>query len=373
MYRPFHTSWSSEPYQEPAPPALLAAPAPAAPVAPLPSPAPLATPAPQTPELFVDRHERPVSITDQLQAMSSVESISDARSMLIRMLQDTLRGRIHTTLTELYEDAQRLAHGQEVKAFQELLKEVEHWNARILEAEAAEIRQMRPDLDEVITGAFVATFMVLASVRGQNDDEVRVRVPSAEAFIHDCYILVGREMFSAPFLYTEAEPSLYIDYRNRALQIIDRCVEAAVLQRISVQQVMRFPGSVPPPAPSYAAQQLQPLHPPHAPQQPPQPYAAQQAQAPTRANVESVAPEDSVSQRSRQRSSHPHSDRSRHERRSRSRERDHERDHDRDHRSSHARSIQLRSTAAARRSSPSRRSESSLEPQLRHSSHGSRR
>jgi hypothetical protein len=309
------------------------------------------------PEVSYDRVERPVSITDQLQAMSSVESIADARQMLIRMLQDTLRLRIHSTLAETYEEAQRLAHGQEVKAFQELLKEIEHWNSRITEAEAAEIRQLRPDLDEVITGAFVATFMVLASVRGQNDDEVRVRVPSAEAFVHDCYILVGREMFSAPFLYANADPALYIDYRNRALQIIDRCVEAAVLQRISVQQVMRFPSSVPP-----RAAALAPTHQGYAQGYAPQQgYASQQgyAQAPTKAHVESVAPEDSVSQRSKERRDA-----------SRAPERGHS-----DHSRSGARSIQVKTRVgrtSPRRSERSERSES-LQPQLRQASREPRR
>lgn len=180
-----------------------------------------------------------------LQGMSSVESIADARRLMLLTLQNTLRHRVHKTFWELMQDAQQLAQSNEestVRTFQDNLKAVEHWNARIISAEVSEIRAARPDLDELITGAFVSTFMVLASVRGQSDDEHRLKVPSAEAFVHECYMLAAQEIFRTPFLYTEAStPERLVAYRKRALQTIDSAVEQAVLQRISLRDVMRFP------------------------------------------------------------------------------------------------------------------------------------
>jgi hypothetical protein len=124
--------------------------------------------------------------------------------------------------------------------------------------------------------------MVLASVRGQNDDEVRLKVPSAEAFVHECYMLAAQEIYGTPFLYTEATtPQALVDYRNRALNAIDRSIEQAVLQRLSLHDVMRFPArAAPRPMPQPAQQMPQPVRAPL-----------------TRRNVEQgIAPHDSVSQ-----------------------------------------------------------------------------
>ena len=288
MYRPFHTSWafeSSEPAQ--------AAQSSFAPVAQS-SPAPVAQTVAALPQAEPQADTHPLNLTE-LQNLSSVESISDARRVLMRMLQDALRLRVHNTLIEIFQDALRYEPQNPVPEFQEMLKEIEHWNSRIVGAEVTEIRAQRPDLDDVITGAFVSTYMVLASVRGQNDDEVRLRVPSAEAFVHDVYILAGQEIYSQPYLYSGASPEHLIAYRERAHALINQCVESIVLQRLSVQQVMRFPSTVPPPTQ-------------HAAQAAPLPIASSTSLPPlqrlaptqplTRAAVESIAPNDSISQQS---------------------------------------------------------------------------
>jgi len=182
-------------------------------------------------------------VREMLNGMSSVESISDARRVMMGMLQELLRYRIHNTFQQEYESARALASSpQEIpRVFQDNLKNIEHWNRRIVGAEVAEIRLKRPDLDELITGAFVSTFMVLASVGGQSDDEIKLQVPSAETFVHECYIAAGGEIYSMPFLYTENDaPQTMLKNRESALKIIDRCIEKTVHARLSLQDVMRF-------------------------------------------------------------------------------------------------------------------------------------
>lgn len=231
----------------------------------------------------IDRHLELRSVTEMLSDLSSLESVSDARHVLIRMLQDTLRHRIHRTLCELYQDALKLNPDRAqavVRSFQDNLKSIENWSARILAAEVAEIRQKRPDLDEIIEGAFVSTCMVLASVRGQNDDEVRLPVPHAEAFVHECYILVGQEVFGSPFLYTDANsPEVYVTYRQSALGLIDRCIETAVLQRLSVQPISQ--------------RQRRPSPPPQRMRMASPPLTTANLMA---HDAQNLAPEDSISQ-----------------------------------------------------------------------------
>lgn len=179
------------------------------------------------------------TVEEMLSGKSSVESVSDARHVLLNTLQELLRNRIHNTMWELYNDA--VEFDLDVKeGFMENLKSVEHWNSRIISAEVDEIRQQRRDFDELLTGVFVSTFMVLASVMlGQNDAEIRLKVPSVEHFIHEVYICVGQEMYAQPFLYTDPHANTSIQHRQFAMDVIDRCVDRTVQNNLPLKDVMQ--------------------------------------------------------------------------------------------------------------------------------------
>jgi len=136
MYRPFHTNWAFESSETP----QVAPTSPASTQSVAPTVQTVAQTAAQ-PEPQADG--RPLNLTE-LQNLSSVESISDARRVLMRMLQDALRLRVHNTLIEVFQDALRYEPQNPVPEFQEMLKEIEHWNSRIVGAEVGEIRAQRP-------------------------------------------------------------------------------------------------------------------------------------------------------------------------------------------------------------------------------------
>jgi hypothetical protein len=132
----------------------------------------------------------------------------------------------------IYSDALRLSNNKKtIYKFQELLKEIPQWNQTILQEESKRIKKKCTYIMDIVTAIFVSNVKILASVRLKgNNDNIRVKIPTSDIFIHSIYIEAAQHIFYDPFLF-------YHRSSNRSIQECKEQVKNII--RFSVDETIR--------------------------------------------------------------------------------------------------------------------------------------
>ena len=126
-----------------------------------------------------------------------------ARNEYIDQLKSILVPLLIQGLNSIYQDAITISENKKVIwKFQELLKQIPQWNQTILQEESKRIKKKCPYIMDIVTAIFVTNVKILASVRlkGSRED-IRVKIPTSDIFIHSIYIESAQQIFYDPFLF----------------------------------------------------------------------------------------------------------------------------------------------------------------------------
>ena len=126
-----------------------------------------------------------------------------ARDEYIEQLKSIISPLIIQGLNSIYEDALKVSQGKNViMTFQQFLKDVLTWNQTILQEEAKRIKKKCSYIMDIVTAIFVSNVKILASIRLKGDnDNIKVKIPSCEIFVHSVYIESAQQVFYDPMLF----------------------------------------------------------------------------------------------------------------------------------------------------------------------------
>ena len=126
-----------------------------------------------------------------------------ARDEYIEQLKCILSPLLIQGFNSIYQDAITLSGNKKtIIQFQKLLKDIPGWNQTILQEESKRIKKKCPYLMDIVTAIFVTSVKILASVRLKgNRDDIRVKIPTSDIFIHSIYIESAQQIFYDPFLF----------------------------------------------------------------------------------------------------------------------------------------------------------------------------
>jgi len=132
----------------------------------------------------------------------------------------------------IYQDALKLSGGKRVIwKFQELLKQIPQWTQSILQEESKRIKKKCGYIMDIVTAIFVTNVKILASVRlkGSRQD-IRVKIPTSDIFIHSIYIESAHQIFYNPFLFYHRTSSFGDRHQNN--EYIKSIIENSVVRSI---------------------------------------------------------------------------------------------------------------------------------------------
>ena len=144
----------------------------------------------------------------------------------------------------IYQDALRISSGKQIIwKFQELLKQIPQWNQTILQEESKRIKRKCPYIMDIVTAIFVTNVKILASVRlkGSRDD-IRVKIPTSDIFIHSIYIESAQQIFYDPFLFYHKNGFKFGEVQNNKYQvrrIIDESVDETIRQMLPFDDILQ--------------------------------------------------------------------------------------------------------------------------------------
>jgi hypothetical protein len=155
-----------------------------------------------------------------------------ARDEYIEQLRCILCPLIIQGINSIYTDSLELSNGKKtLYKFQELLREIPKWNQTILQEESKRIKKKCPYIMDIVTAIFVSSVKILASVRlkGKNDN-IRVKIPTSDIFIHSIYIESAQQIFYNPYLFY---------HKNSFGKVQENKVQVEEIIRYSVDKTIR--------------------------------------------------------------------------------------------------------------------------------------
>jgi hypothetical protein len=162
----------------------------------------------------------------------NVSVLVAARDEYIEQLKCIIVPLLVQGFNSIYQDALKISGGKRVIwKFQELLKQIPQWNQSILQEESKRIKKKCGYIMDIVTAIFVTNVKILASVRlkGSRQD-IRVKIPTSDIFIHSIYIESAHQIFYNPFLFYHRTSSFGDRHQNN--EYIKSIIENSVVRSI---------------------------------------------------------------------------------------------------------------------------------------------
>ncbi len=144
--------------------------------------------------------------------------------------------------TSVYQDAIKLSGNKRVIwTFQGLLKQIRTWNQTILQEESRRIKKKCPYIMDIVTAIFVTNVKILASVRlkGSRED-IRVKIPTSDIFVHAIYIEAAHQLFNNPFLcYHKLQPHEQHKNKEYIKCIIESSIDETIRQLLPFEDILQ--------------------------------------------------------------------------------------------------------------------------------------
>jgi len=168
--------------------------------------------------------------------------IVEAKNEYTEQLKSIVTPLVIQGVNSIYQDALKVSEGKNViMTFQQFLKDVTTWNQTILQEEAKRIKKKCPYIMDIVTAIFVSSVKILASIRLKgNNDNIKVKIPSCELFIHSVYIESAQQIFYDPMLFYHKTNNFNQVQKNKRYvkEIIENAVEESIRKMMPFDHIL---------------------------------------------------------------------------------------------------------------------------------------
>ena len=164
-----------------------------------------------------------------------------ARDEYIEQLKCIISPLLIQGFNSIYSDAIEITHGKRViYKFQELLKEIPNWNQTILQEESKRIKKKCSYIMDIVTAIFVSNVKILASIRLKGSNEnIRVKIPTSDIFIHSIYIEAAQHIFYDPFLFYHHTNRSIQENKETVRKIIRNSIDETIRQMLPFDDILQ--------------------------------------------------------------------------------------------------------------------------------------
>lgn len=156
----------------------------------------------------------------------------DAKREYVGQLTDVLAPYVLNRFASLYVAAQRATPKTPVLTFQRALRDIPAWNAGAIQQYTQEVQSKYSFLGDLIAACFVAYVKILSSVKlHQQKPNIRLKLPTNDAFVHKVYVHAAREFYTTPSL-------IGADRASRTA-VVKMAVEASVRDMLPIEDILK--------------------------------------------------------------------------------------------------------------------------------------
>lgn len=155
----------------------------------------------------------------------------DAKEEYLGQVTDVLAPFVLTAFRDMYAEAGK-QKGKVLLTFQRALREIPAWNSHVVRQTTQDIEVRYKSLGKLIAALFVSVVKIMSSIRLSRDRQpnIRLKLPSNDAFVHQVYIQTAREFYNTPTLINE--------HRNVRINTVREGVRAAVREMLPIDEIL---------------------------------------------------------------------------------------------------------------------------------------
>lgn len=175
-------------------------------------------------------------------------NLNEARNEWSARLINIVTPHIVNGFNTIFKDAYELCLENEedekyLMTFQNFLTRIPKWNKELITKEVERLVETSECnyLTELITCVHIIQLKALTSARvGHKQQKIDIDIPKLEQFIHNCYILVARKLYTNIYLFEADVSPLEKQKNNRELELITKeCILNAIRDSIPIEQILR--------------------------------------------------------------------------------------------------------------------------------------
>ena len=172
------------------------------------------------------------------------EARNEWSARLINILTPYIINGFNTIFKEAYELCLENEEDEKyLMTFQNFLTRIPKWNDDLVKKEVERLIETSGCnyLTELITCVHIIQLKALTSARvAQKQQKIDIDIPKLEQFIHNCYILVARKLYTNIYLFEADVSPLEKQKNNRELELITKeCILNAIRDSIPIEQILR--------------------------------------------------------------------------------------------------------------------------------------
>lgn len=178
----------------------------------------------------------------------NVNVLSEAKNEYSSRLVTILTPLILEGIKSIFNDAYNLClendeEGKYLMTFQNFLSRVPKWNTNLIEEETNRIvtKSKCNYLEDLLTCVHITQLKILTSIRvSQKQKKIDVEIPKLQDFIHKCYTLLARKLYTNVYLYEKEIMPLTFQKNMRECEILCReCIFEVIREGIPIESILR--------------------------------------------------------------------------------------------------------------------------------------
>ena len=169
-----------------------------------------------------------------------MEGLIDTRNEYIEHIQDVITIPLSKRIYEIWRECSKMKGS--IKEFQKELVQIKKWNNNIIYEEYKKIVKTTKCkyLADLIKNIIIITIKIKIYEYKDEFNNIKIKIPLPEDFIHKCYINVARKIYKNVYLFELNCPPLQIQKHSRELEtIVQECILNAVRESIPVENILR--------------------------------------------------------------------------------------------------------------------------------------
>jgi hypothetical protein len=170
--------------------------------------------------------------------MENLNVLVEAKKEYTEQLNSIMCPLMIEVFQEIYNEACKPPRGKTLQKFQNLLREVKHWNNSMISEHNARLLQKCPWFNDLLVAVFISHVKILSSVRIKTETKkISIKLPTTEEFLHACYIKAAHDLFKDPYIYHEESNEFE---RDRTLcSRFKTCIDETIKELVPIQEILK--------------------------------------------------------------------------------------------------------------------------------------
>ena len=170
--------------------------------------------------------------------MENLNVLVEAKKEYTEQLNSIMCPLMIEVFQEIYEEARKPPRTRILQKFQNLLKEVKHWNNSMIAEHNTRLLHICPWFNDLLVAVFISHVKILSSVRIKTETKkISIKLPTTEEFLHACYLRAAENLYVEPHIFNDESNEFERD--EKLYELFRKCIDETIKKLVPIQEILK--------------------------------------------------------------------------------------------------------------------------------------